>query len=58
MTSRRARPDRRGAGRDGVAGKSASNDELPSGTRKLRCAVYMSSRTQVRPPFRIQERPL
>src|SRR6266481_5109634 len=47
MTSRRARPDRRGAGRDGVDGrKSASSDDLPSGTRKLRCAVYTRKSTE------------
>ncbi len=47
MTSRRARPDRRGAGRDGVdGGKSASSDDLPSGTRKLRCAVYTRKSTE------------
>src|ERR1700694_4715959 len=47
MTSRRARPDRRGAGRDGVdGGKSAPSDDLPSGTRKLRCAVYTRKSTE------------
>src|ERR1700687_5942275 len=47
MTSRRARSDRRGAGRDGVdGGKSASSDDLPSGTRKLRCAVYTRKSTE------------
>src|SRR5713226_8172052 len=47
MSSRRARPDRRGAGRDGVdGGKSASSDDLPSGTRKLRCAVYTRKSTE------------
>jgi site-specific DNA recombinase len=41
MSSRRARPDRRGVGRDGVDGrKSLSSDSLPAAVRKLRCAVY------------------
>src|ERR1700686_993744 len=47
MTSRCARPDRRSAGRDGVEGrKSASNDDLPSAKRKLRCAVYTRKSTE------------
>ena len=47
MTSRRARPDRRGAGRDGVdGGKSASSDGLSSVVRKLRCAVYTRKSTE------------
>src|SRR5712671_4010442 len=47
MRSRRARPDRRGAGRDGVDGrKSASSDDLSSVVRKLRCAVYTRKSTE------------
>jgi site-specific DNA recombinase len=47
MRSRRARPDRRGAGRDGADGQqSASNDGLPSARRKLRCAVYTRKSTE------------
>jgi site-specific DNA recombinase len=46
MRSRRARPDRRGAGRDGAdGGKSASSDGSPSVARKLRCAVYTRKST-------------
>src|SRR5258706_9864521 len=45
MRARRARPDRRGAGRDGVGGrKSASQDA--SVARKLRCAVYTRKSTE------------
>src|SRR6266851_1516183 len=47
MMSRRARPDLRGAGRDGVdGGKSASSDGLPPVVRKLRCAVYTRKSTE------------
>src|SRR5580704_16317983 len=47
MRSRRARPDRRGAGRDGVDGRgSASSDGLPPVVRKLRCAVYTRKSTE------------
>src|SRR5260370_13992154 len=47
MRSRRARPDRRGAGRDGVdGGKSASSGGLPPVVRKLRCAVYTRKFTE------------
>jgi site-specific DNA recombinase len=47
MRSRRARPDRRGAGRDGVEGReSPSGDGLRSVARKLRCAVYTRKSTE------------
>ncbi len=47
MMSRRARPNRRGAGRDGVdEGKSASSDGFPPVARKLRCAVYTRKSTE------------
>src|SRR3981081_1504351 len=47
MTSRRARPDRRGAGRDGVESRdSSSGDGLPLVKRKLRCAVYTRKSTE------------
>jgi site-specific DNA recombinase len=47
MRSRRARPDRPGAGRDGVDGReSASSDGLPPVVRKLRCAVYTRKSTE------------
>src|SRR5260370_1080040 len=47
MRPSRARPDRRGAGRDGVEGReSPSSDGLPSAVRKLRCAVYTRKSTE------------
>jgi site-specific DNA recombinase len=47
MTSRHRRPDRRGAGRDGVEGReSAPRDGSSSVTRKLRCAVYTRKSTE------------
>ena len=46
MRSRRARPDRRGAGRDGVGDReSKSSGALPSVVCKLRCAVYTRKST-------------
>src|SRR6202047_3990591 len=47
MTPRRARSDRRGAGRDGADGReSAAGEGLPSVARKLRCAVYTRKSTE------------
>src|SRR5260370_14889095 len=47
MRPSRARPDRRGAGLDGVdEGKSASSDGFPRVARKLRCAVYTGKSTE------------
>src|SRR5258708_20870056 len=47
MRSSRARPDRRGAGLDGVDGREpASGDGLRSVARKLRCAVYTRKSTE------------
>src|ERR1700676_1453246 len=47
MTPRRARSDRRGAGRDGGDGReSAAGEGLPSVARKLRCAVYTRKSTE------------
>ena len=47
MRSPRARPDRRGAGRDGADGReSAAGEGLPSVARKLRCAVYTRKSTE------------
>jgi site-specific DNA recombinase len=47
MRARRARPDRRDAGRDAVEGReSASGNGLPAAVRKLRCAVYTRKSTE------------
>src|ERR1700726_2724468 len=47
MTSSRVRPDRRGAGRDGVENReSSSGDGLPLVRRKLRCAIYTRKSTE------------
>lgn len=47
MRSSRCRPERRGAGRDGVEGRqSASSGDLSPVVRKLRCAIYTRKSTE------------